>query len=60
MIQKVRINDKKGNFLAEIELGKDEYNNIYCIASKNIKNKFTETEQTKQGFIEVLDVDINI
>lgn len=60
MVQKVRINDKKGNFIAEIELATDEYNNIYCVASKNIANKFVETEQTEQGFIEVLDVDIDI
>ena len=56
-IQKVKINHK-GREIAEIEFGTEEYGNHYNISSQNVENKYIEWEQTTQGFIEILEIDI--
>ena len=59
MISKIRINTVNGT-LAKVEFKIDEYYNYHLIDSKNIDNTFISYEQTeKQGFIEVLDIDID-
>lgn len=61
MIGKVRVRDDNANEIAEIEFCQGEYGAYSHIASKNVKKWFIENEQTnEQGFIDVLDIDIDI
>lgn len=57
MVQKVKINFK-GRKIAELEFGTDSNGNHCKLASENVENQFVNWEQTKQGFIEVLEIDI--
>ena len=57
MVQKVKINFK-GRKIAELEFGTDSNGNHCKLASENVENQFVDWEQTKQGFIEVLEIDI--
>lgn len=57
MIQKVKIN-YKGSKIAELEFGTDDNGNHCKLASENVENQFVDWEQTNQGFIEVLEIDI--
>lgn len=56
---KIRVNNKNGEKIAECELWKDEYNNLSLINSSNIKNVYTDVEQGKNGFDDVIDIDID-
>lgn len=56
-MRKIKINSQ-GFQIAEIELQTDEYGNYFCTSSENVENQYVEQEQTKQGFINVLELDI--
>lgn len=56
-IQKVKINCK-GRTITELEFKTDEYGNHFPISSTNVENQYAEWEQTSQGFIEVMEIDI--
>lgn len=63
MIRKIRINNKN-NILAEVEFstGDGIFEETYFIisSSNNVENVFVDYEQSDtQGFIEVMDIDLN-
>ena len=58
----IRINNKLGIEIGNIELFLDEYDNWRTVDKTNtIKNIYSEMIQTeKQGFIECLDIDLEV
>ena len=56
----IKINDKNGNNIAQCILQQDEYGNWFQKESDNCKHIYVDTEQTKYGFEDALDIDVDI
>lgn len=59
MIGKININKKNGNNIAQCELVRDSNNNLLLTHKSNILKIFTEVEKTENGYIDVVDIDID-
>lgn len=57
-ILKIKINDKLGKKIAECELYHEDIGLFYTKNKSNIAGIYGEIEQTEQGFIDVIDIDI--
>lgn len=56
---KIRINDKNGNNIAECELSHHDIGIWYTISKSNIENVYGDIEQGEQGFVDVIDIDVD-